>query len=207
MSLFSTEPKFDFIGRRWYAIGVSTLIIVAGIAMVASRGGLPLGIDFSGGTLVVLEFAQPTSEDVIRSSLASVMEKVVQQYGDSGGGILVRLPQAGPEEGMSLEEGAQAIVSTLQASDLGDFEVVSRELVGPVIGEELQQRGINAFVWAMIRHLGLRWLTFSIQLWCRRDCRRGPRHLGHPLDADVFWLRGVAQRGRRDADDHWIFGQ
>ncbi len=159
MSLFSTEPKFDFIGRRWYAIGVSTLIIVAGIAMVASRGGLPLGIDFSGGTLVVLEFAQPTSEDVVRSSLASVMEKVVQQYGDSGGGILVRLPQAGPEEGMSLEEGAQAIVSTLQASDLGDFEVVSRELVGPVIGEELQQRGINAFVWAMIGilvYVGLR---------------------------------------------------
>ncbi len=159
MSLFSTVPNFDFIGRRWYALAVSTLIIVAGIAMVVSRGGLPLGIDFSGGTLVVVEFAQPTSESAVRDALFSFEEKDVRQYGESGGGILIRLPQSGPEVGTSLEEGAQVVVSTLESGDLGDFEVVSRELVGPVIGEELQQRGISAFVWAMagiLVYVGLR---------------------------------------------------
>ncbi len=159
MSLFSKEPNFDFIGRRWYALAVSILIIVGGIAMVVSRGGLPLGIDFSGGTLIVLEFAQPTSEDTVRDALTAVQEKVVQQYGDSGGGILIRLPQSGPEVGTSLEQGAQTVVSILESGDLGDFEVVSRELVGPIIGDELQQRGINAFFWAMagiLVYVGLR---------------------------------------------------
>ena len=83
----------------------------------------------------------------------------MQQYGDSGAGILIRLPQAGPEEGTSLEQGAEQVVVTLEASGLGAFEVVSRELVGPVIGEELQQRGISAFVFAMVGilvYVGLR---------------------------------------------------
>ena len=161
MPFFSKQPDFDFVGNRWYAIAVSLVIIVAGVAAVVARGGLPLGIDFSGGTLMVLEFEQPTTEDSVRDALTAVDEdeKVVQQYGDSGAGILIRLPQAGPEEGTSLEQGAEQVISTLEASELGGFEVVSRELVGPVIGEELQQRGVSAFVFAMagiLIYVGLR---------------------------------------------------
>ena len=149
MQFFSKPPDYDFIGNRWYAIAVSLVIVVAGAAMAVARGGLPLGIDFSGGTLMVLEFEQAITEDSVRDALVAVDEKVVQQYGDSGAGILIRLPQAGPEEGTSLEQGAEQVVTTLEASGLGAFEVVSRELVGPVIGEELQQRGVSAFVFAM----------------------------------------------------------
>ncbi len=159
MPFFSKQPDFDFIGNRWYAVAVSLVVIVAGTAMVVARGGLPLGIDFSGGTLMVLEFEQAMTEDAVRDALVAVDEKVVQQYGDSGAGILIRLPQAGPEEGTSLEQGAEQVVVTLEASGLGAFEVVSRELVGPVIGEELQQRGISAFVFAMVGilvYVGLR---------------------------------------------------
>ncbi|MDA1095946.1 MAG: protein translocase subunit SecF [Chloroflexi bacterium] len=166
MPFFSKQPEFDFIGNRWYAIAVSVVVIVAGVVMVVVRGGLPLGIDFSGGTLMVLEFEQPTSEDSVRDALAEVDEKVVQQYGDSGAGILIRLPQAGPEEGTSLEQGAEQVISTLEGSGIGGFEVVSRELVGPVIGQELQQRGISAFVFAMagiLIYVGLRF-RFSFGL-------------------------------------------
>ena len=64
------------------------------------------------------------------------------------------------------EEGAQAVVSILETAGLGDFELVSRELVGPVIGEELKQRGINAFFWAMVGilvYVGLRFrFSFGI---------------------------------------------
>ena len=166
MSLFSKQPDFDFIGKRWLAIGFSLLIIAAGVVALVSRGGLPLGIDFSGGTLMVLEFGQSTNEDAVRDALVAVDEKVVQQYGDSGGGILIRLPQAGPEDGTSLEQGAEEVISTLESSGLGEFEVVSRELVGPVIGQELQQRGISAFVFAMagiLIYVGLRF-RFSFGL-------------------------------------------
>ena len=166
MSFFSKQPDFDFVGKRWYAVGVSLLVIMVGAGMIVARGGLPLGIDFSGGTLIVLEFEEDVSEDTVRDALAAVDEKVVQQYGDSGGGILIRLPQSGPEEGTSLEQGAELIVSTLEASGIGTFEVVSRDLVGPVIGQELQQRGISAFVFAMIGiliYVGLRF-RFSFGL-------------------------------------------
>ena len=159
MSLFSQHPRFDFIGKRWYAIGLSLIIIAAGLVMVVSRGGLPLGIDFSGGTLVVLEFERPTAEDSVRNALVAMDDKVVQQYGDTGNGILIRLPQSGPEQGASLEEGAEQVVSTLESSELGAFEVISRELVGPVIGQELRQRGISAFAFALagiLIYVGLR---------------------------------------------------
>jgi preprotein translocase subunit SecF len=159
MALFSEEPKFDFIGKRWYAVAVSMVIITIGVVAIVIRGGLPLGIDFSGGTLMVLEFEEPMTEESVRDALAAIDEKVVQQYGDSGGGVLIRLPQAGPEQGASLEEGAEQVIDTLEASGLGTFEVVSRDLVGPVIGQELQQRGISAFFFAMagiLIYVGLR---------------------------------------------------
>jgi len=159
MSLFSQQPRFDFVGKRWYAIGLSLVVIVAGVALVVSRGGLPLGIDFSGGTLLVLEFEEQTAEDAVRDALVAMDDKVVQQYGDAGNGILIRLPQSGPEQGTSLEQGAEQVVSTLESSGLGEFEVISRELVGPVIGQELQQRGMSAFVFAMagiLIYVGLR---------------------------------------------------
>lgn len=166
MALFKT-PRIDFVARRWHAFGLSALVVVAGIVVLFTRGGLPLGIDFSGGSLIVLQFAQPTGEGAVRDALASVEEKVVQQYGDAGDNeVLVRLPLSGPEVGASLEAGANEVVDALRASDLGEFEVISQELVGPVIGQELQRRGINAFVFAMagiLVYIGLRFrFSFAV---------------------------------------------
>ena len=162
MRLFHKEPNFDFIGLRWYALVLSLIIVVVGSAMLFSRGGLPLGIDFSGGTIVILEFEQHITEEAVRTTLGSLEgEKVVQQYGDvSDNQIMVRLPQTGPEEGTSIEEGAEGVRLALQANTgIGSFTVIGQELVGPIIGQELQQRGINAFVFAMIGiliYVGLR---------------------------------------------------
>ena len=161
MQLFQKQPDFDFIAWRWQSLVVSLLIIAAGTVVLFARGGLPLGIDFSGGTLIVIEFDEPVTEDRVRDALASVEgEKVVQQYGDADANqVMVRLPQSGPEVGTSLEEGAEAVRSALQASGVGAFQVVGQELVGPVIGQELRQRGIYAFVFAMagiLVYVGLR---------------------------------------------------
>ncbi|MCE2538962.1 MAG: protein translocase subunit SecF [Acidobacteria bacterium] len=166
MALFKT-PRIDFVARRWQAFGLSALVVVAGIVVLFTRGGLPLGIDFSGGSLIVLQFEQPAGEGAVRDALASVEEKVVQQYGDAGDNeVLVRLPLSGPEVGASLEAGANEVVDALRASNLGEFEVISQELVGPVIGQELQRRGINAFVFAMagiLVYIGLRFrFSFAV---------------------------------------------
>ena len=161
MQLFKTQPDFDFIAWRWHALLASLAIIVVGVALLFMRGGLPLGIDFSGGSLIVIEFVEPVTEDAVRDALAPVEgEKIVQQYGAADANqMMVRLPQSGPEVGTSLEEGAEAVRSALEASGVGRFLVVGQELVGPVIGQELRQRGIYAFVFAMagiLVYVGLR---------------------------------------------------
>ena len=160
-------PHIDFVRLRWWAFALSALVIAVGALLATVRGGLPLGIDFSGGSLIVLQFDQSTGEGAVRDALGSIEEKVVQQYGDPADNqVLIRLPITGPESGASLEEGANAVAAELQASDVGEFQVLSQELVGPVIGEELQRRGINAFVFAMVWiliYIGLRFrFSFAV---------------------------------------------
>ena len=146
------NPNFDFLRWRWPALGLSALIVLCGAVAAALQGGLALGIDFSGGTIVIVQFDAPVAEDAVRAAIGGVVgESVVQQYGGADTNeMLIRLPQAGPEEGTSLEEGANAVVAALEQSSVGSFTVIGQELVGPVIGQELQRRGVNAFVFAMV---------------------------------------------------------
>ena len=145
------NPNIDFLKLRWPAVGLSLLVIAAGAVMMATQGGPSLGIDFSGGTIIIVQFDSPVTEDAVRDAIGGVVdESVVQQYGDADANeVLIRLPQAGDEVGASLEEGANAVTAALEQSTIGSFTVVSRELVGPVIGEELTRRGANAFLFAM----------------------------------------------------------
>ncbi len=146
MQIFK-NPDYDFIKWKWHALALSTLVIAVGLATTAARGGLPLGIDFSGGTIVIVQFAEPVGEETVRGALDSVPgEKVVQQYGDPAGNeIMIRLPQmVGDEEGASLEQGATAVMAALEDANVGEFEVIGTEIVGPVIGAELQRKGIYA---------------------------------------------------------------
>ncbi len=73
-------------------------------------------------------------------------EVVIQAYGDPAQNqIMVRLPlMQGVEQGASLEQGAKRVVEAVKAANLGQFEVVQQELVGPVVGADLQRKGIYA---------------------------------------------------------------
>src|SRR5262245_27639104 len=101
---FLTNPNFNFIKWRWHAIILSSVVIAAWVATVVARGGLPLGVDFSGGTVIVVRFAQPTSEDAVRNALgAMASEATVQRFGD-GNDVMIRLPMAeGQEQAASLD--------------------------------------------------------------------------------------------------------
>ncbi len=138
------NPNYDFIKWRWHALALSGLVVLAGVAFVVTRG-LPMGIDFTGGTIVVAKFEQPVPEDAVRQALtATPGEKVVQSYGDPADNeVLIRLPQAGEDEA-NLDAAAKSIVQALGAAGLPKFEILSQEIVGPVIGRELQLKGIYA---------------------------------------------------------------
>ena len=141
-----TNTTYNFTRWRWHAIGFSLVVILAGIAVIVQRGGLPVGIDFSGGTIVVVKFDQAVTEDQVRDAVEPIPgEEVVQQYGDAGEHEwLVRLAEAGQEQGAGLEQGSEQILGALRGAGLPTFELLSREIVGPVIGEDLQRRGIYA---------------------------------------------------------------
>jgi preprotein translocase subunit SecF len=145
MDLFS-NTNYNFTKWRWHALAFSALIVLLGLVQIA-RNGLPLGIDFSGGTIVVLKFQQATSEEAVRNALDVLPgEKVVQQYGAAAANeILVRLPQGpGVEQGTSLEHGARQVTDAIGKANIGQFETISTEIVGPVIGKDLQRKGIYA---------------------------------------------------------------
>ncbi|MDP1571277.1 MAG: protein translocase subunit SecF, partial [Vicinamibacterales bacterium] len=158
------NSNIDFIRWRFHAIALSALVLLVGVGLMVSRGGLPMGVDFTGGTIVVVKFQQAVGEDAVRRALDGLPgEKVVQSYGDpSENEVLVRLPQIGEEEGANLEEGARAVVGAIEGAGLGGFEVLSTEIVGPVIGRELQLKGIYATISSLVGILLYIWLRFRL---------------------------------------------
>lgn len=145
MRLFE-NANYDFIKWRWHALVLSAVVVLGGLGAMVAKGGMPLGIDFSGGTIVVAKFEQPVADDAVRRALDAVPgEKVIQSYGDAAdNAVLIRLPQLAQEEGTSLEQGARAVVQALTGAGLPKFEILQQDIVGPVIGRELQLKGIYA---------------------------------------------------------------
>ncbi|MEX2271596.1 MAG: protein translocase subunit SecF [Vicinamibacterales bacterium] len=164
-----SKTNFNFIRWRWHALALSLLVIGGGLATIVARGGLPLGIDFTGGTLVRVQFERTVTADEVRNALAGVPgDKIVQEIsGDEGPEWSIRLPQmVGQEQGTSLEQGARAVVAAFETSNLGPFTPRSTEIVGPVIGKELQRKGIYATLTALVGimiYIALRFrFTFAV---------------------------------------------
>ena len=163
---FLRNPNFDFIRWRSHALVLSLLLIGAGLVAIATRG-LPLGIDFSGGTLIVVKFTQPVEENAVRNALNALEgDKVIQPYGNAADNEwLIRLPQV-EREGDDLEQGGQRVITAFQNANLGQFEVLQRDSVGPVIGRDLQLKGIYATLASIVGitiYIGLRFrFAFAI---------------------------------------------
>ena len=146
------NPNYNFIRWRWHALALSAAVIIAGAALMMTRG-VPLGIDFSGGTLVRVQFEQQVTEDQVRRALDSIPgDKVVQQFGPvSDRQIMIRLPQTNTaEQGSSLEQGSRQIEEAITKAGLPKFQIVLRDIVGPVIGADLQRKGIYATLASII---------------------------------------------------------
>ena len=151
MQIF-TKPNFNFIRWRWHAIVLSLVVIGAGLAYMVSQGGMPLGIDFKGGSILILKFDRAVSEDAVRKALEGMPgEKVVQQYGPADAHeILVRLPlTVQREEDAPLDQSVKTATEALQRANLGQFEA-STEVVGPVIGAQLQRKGVLATLFSIL---------------------------------------------------------
>jgi preprotein translocase subunit SecF len=135
MQIF-TNANYDFVRWRWHAIAVSLVLIAAGIAVTAMTRGLPMGVDFEGGTIVIVRFEQMPQIQQVRAALSAGMpgggEAVVQQYGPAENrDVMIRVRRTGEEIEGQLSAEADAVIAALRAGDLGNFEVEGTEIVGP----------------------------------------------------------------------------
>src|SRR6266545_3770660 len=149
-----TNPNYNFLRWRWHAVVLSWVVIIAGLVAIYTNG-VPKGIEFAGGTSVIMQFDQVPSVDAVRTALnqnypGGGQNAIVQTYGDPAlRQVMVRVPEVGAEQGASLASRAQAIEAALQKANLKP-KVVGTEIVGPAVGEELTQKGISAFVLSLL---------------------------------------------------------
>jgi preprotein translocase subunit SecF len=153
MQIFK-NPDFDFVRYRWQAMALSLAVILAGAIAVAVRG-MPIGIEFSGGTLVIVQFDQAPSDQQVRSALGRAIpgggeNSVVQRYGPpEQRQVMIRVREVGAESGSALSQTADTVVRALKEANLGNFTVVGTEIVGPIVGSELTRKGILATTFAL----------------------------------------------------------
>jgi preprotein translocase subunit SecF len=173
-----TNPNFDFVRWKWHAIALSWIVILIGAFVVWTKG-MPKGVEFSGGTVIILKFDQTPDLDKIRAALpGGGANAVVQSYGDpSARQVLIRVHSAGAESGGSLSATAEGAIADLTKAGMGPIAgtcvpgrpgncVAGTTIVGPTVGKELEQRGILATVFALsgiLVYIALRFrLSFAV---------------------------------------------
>jgi preprotein translocase subunit SecF len=144
---FFQDADYKFIEQRRKAYIVSGFVIGLGIlAMLAfaisGRGWVNYGVDFTGGTMIQVEFAQPTTAGDLRSALADLQSPEITQFG-APNEYLIRVAEF-TEEGTNVSE----IITSILTDSYGaaTFNVVRTEAVGPTIGEELQRKALLAIL-------------------------------------------------------------
>jgi len=148
------NPNYNFVKWRWHAIALSWVIVLAGLLMIWQKG-LPLGIEFSGGTIVIVKFDTHTDVQQVRHALDATLpgggeNAIVQGYGDAAQNqVMIRVPTVGAESGSSLSQTADAVVAALKKANLSNPQVVGTEIVGPSVGEQLTRQGLLATVLAL----------------------------------------------------------
>jgi preprotein translocase subunit SecF len=149
------NTHFDFLRWRIHAIVLSWAIIVAG-AFVFFTKGIPLGIEFAGGTAVLVQFEQPVSIQQVRGAIdkgfpGGGSEAIINTYGDPAQRqVMIRVPTVGAESGTALSSTASQVEAALKQANLGGFNRLGTEIVGPAVGQELRSRALLATVFSLI---------------------------------------------------------
>jgi preprotein translocase subunit SecF len=149
----SKKTAFNFMRWSSVAMALSLAVIAAGVVHIATNG-LPVGIDFSGGTLVIAEFpAHGVTDEDVRAAVAPLPgDEVVQRYGGVGEGrFLIRLPlEKGGSPDAILDSSVEQVRNALHDAKLPSFDIAGRELVSATIGKDLQRQGMYATLASLI---------------------------------------------------------
>jgi preprotein translocase subunit SecF len=147
LQLIPADIDLDFVGKRYFFVGLSTLINIAAILLLVFVG-LNYGVDFVGGSVVQIEFTKPISGDQIRKALGTLDlgEITVQDFGSSGNDYLLRFEKI--KNIGSIGPKIESAMTT--AFGAGAAKVVRVESVGAKVGSDLRYKGFMAVIFATV---------------------------------------------------------
>jgi len=163
MSIELVKPgvNLDFVGKIKYAVIFSALLIFISIGAIIFRGGLNLGIDFAGGSIIQLKFSKSITADQIRTALkATKLESsLIQKFGENE--FLIRTSESFSDQTII----ASNVEQPLNAAFGSTYEIRRVEVVGSKVGADFKRKAIIAVV--------LSWLAMLIYVGFRFEFRYG----------------------------------
>lgn len=146
MEFFRIQRTIPFMRNALVLNLISLITFVAAVFFIATRG-FHLSIEFTGGTVMEVHYAQPAQLDSIRNALSELdyTDFQVQNFGTSQD-VMIRLPL---REGESSALQSDKVLAALQVQH-PDAELRRVEFVGPQIGKELVHNGLMALLFVVV---------------------------------------------------------
>ncbi|MDR0454318.1 MAG: protein translocase subunit SecF [Deferribacteraceae bacterium] len=160
MEIIKSGTKINFTGAKNQFFAFSLVIMAVCIFFVVNKG-FNLGIDFAGGTVIQVRFANPVPLDDIREGLKPVIngDFAIQNFGEPNE-VLVRIVEHG---GIGLQELSDNIKAQLEMKFAGESPAIQRiEQVGPQVGEDLRRKAFLAIIYSTIGILA--YVAFRFEL-------------------------------------------
>ena len=146
MEIFKEDKTYDFMAKRLPFLGFSAILVALSFVLMFTKG-LHLGIDFSGGTLVQVQYTQNAPIDKIREVLSAdekFAKSSVTKFG-SDQEVIIKIPTTSTALGKDIGDDVRAILKPT-----GAFEVRRVDMVGPKVGDALREKGIMALSLALL---------------------------------------------------------
>lgn len=140
------KTNIDFMSKRKVALVLSLIMITVSIGSLVTRG-LNFGLDFTGGTSVVVNFDKALELDDVRKAMVEngFEDAVVQNFG-SVKDIQIRLPSKSVADESKLSNRLFKVLQPLDAN----AQVGNGEFIGSQVGEELVEQGSLAILYAIV---------------------------------------------------------
>lgn len=146
MEIFKANKTYNFMGKRLPFLAFSSLLVIASFILLFTKG-LNLGIDFSGGTLVQVQYTKMAPIQNIRDILNqdSRFEKAtVTEFGSSDE-IIIKIPSTTTKLGKDIGDDIRMILQPT-----GEYTIRRVDMVGPKVGNALKEKGISALCFAFL---------------------------------------------------------
>ncbi len=142
MEFFRIKHDIPFMSWGKYTTTISLLTFFLAMFFLFTKG-LNLGVDFTGGTVMEVSYAQPADINKIRDTLIKLgmSDASVQNFGTSRD-VMIRLPV---KPDMSSAKLSETVIASLQQEDK-TAEIRRVEFVGPQVGKELVENGALALL-------------------------------------------------------------